>query len=247
MARNRCPAALCLFAEGGHLLLAKNQSCYFPRSIPFNLHSLGQLPPRMQTIIIGHKNPDMDSIGKPGLAPLGLRYGFSRGLRAPQTGHLCFRRPLSFPRRSRYATLRSMSTLAEIQSAADSPSNEEKEELLRFLAPGCAKNAPRSNRAFIPRKNCRQCWRKTKLTANVSARALNLFLDSSVAVAASLSSSGASRQVFDLAPRQGWRLQVSPLGLARSARESGQQTDRVAAGMGQASREGYNRGRRVDL
>lgn len=39
---------------------------------------------------------------------------------------------------------------------------------------------------------------------------MNLFLDSSVALAASLSASGASRQVFDLAARQGWRLLVSP-------------------------------------
>ena len=39
---------------------------------------------------------------------------------------------------------------------------------------------------------------------------MNLFLDSSVVVAACLSSAGASRVVFDLAPDQGWRLQVSP-------------------------------------
>ena len=39
---------------------------------------------------------------------------------------------------------------------------------------------------------------------------MNIFLDSSVAVAASLSSTGASREVFNLAPRQGWRLLVSP-------------------------------------
>ena len=32
------------------------------------------------------------------------------------------------------ATLRTMSTLAEIETAADSLSSEEKEELLRFLA-----------------------------------------------------------------------------------------------------------------
>lgn len=39
---------------------------------------------------------------------------------------------------------------------------------------------------------------------------MNLFLDSSVALAACLSATGASRQVFDLAARQGWRLLVSP-------------------------------------
>jgi predicted nucleic acid-binding protein len=39
---------------------------------------------------------------------------------------------------------------------------------------------------------------------------VNLFLDSSVALAASLSATGASRQVFDLAAGQGWRLFVSP-------------------------------------
>ena len=39
---------------------------------------------------------------------------------------------------------------------------------------------------------------------------MNLFLDSSVAVAASLSATGASREVFSHAARQGWRLFVSP-------------------------------------
>lgn len=39
---------------------------------------------------------------------------------------------------------------------------------------------------------------------------MNIFLDSSVVVAASLSATGASRQVFDLAHRQRWRLLVSP-------------------------------------
>lgn len=39
---------------------------------------------------------------------------------------------------------------------------------------------------------------------------MNLFLDSSVAVAASLSATGASREVFHQATRQGWRLLVSP-------------------------------------
>ena len=39
---------------------------------------------------------------------------------------------------------------------------------------------------------------------------MKIFLDSSVALAASLSGTGASRQVFDLAARQGWQLVVSP-------------------------------------
>jgi len=39
---------------------------------------------------------------------------------------------------------------------------------------------------------------------------LNIFLDSSVAVAASLSVTGASREVFNHAARQGWHLFVSP-------------------------------------
>ena len=39
---------------------------------------------------------------------------------------------------------------------------------------------------------------------------MNIFLDSSAALAASLSATGASRQVFDLAARQSWRLLVSP-------------------------------------
>ena len=39
---------------------------------------------------------------------------------------------------------------------------------------------------------------------------MNLFLDSSVAIAASLSATGASRQVFDLAAAQGWSLIISP-------------------------------------
>jgi predicted nucleic acid-binding protein len=39
---------------------------------------------------------------------------------------------------------------------------------------------------------------------------VNLFLDSSVAIAASLSATGASREVFNQAARQGWRLLVSP-------------------------------------
>ena len=48
---------------------------------------------------------------------------------------------------------------------------------------------------------------------------MNLFLDSSVALAACLSSTGASRQVFDLAARQDWRLLVSPWVL-REVREN---------------------------
>ena len=39
---------------------------------------------------------------------------------------------------------------------------------------------------------------------------MNIFLDSSVAIAASLSATGASREVFNHTPRQGWRLIVSP-------------------------------------
>ena len=39
---------------------------------------------------------------------------------------------------------------------------------------------------------------------------MKLFLDSSVVVAASLSATGASRVVFDLATAQGWTLLVSP-------------------------------------
>ena len=39
---------------------------------------------------------------------------------------------------------------------------------------------------------------------------MNLFLDSSVAVAASLSATGASREVFNHAAQEGWRLFVSP-------------------------------------
>jgi predicted nucleic acid-binding protein len=39
---------------------------------------------------------------------------------------------------------------------------------------------------------------------------LNLFLDTSVAIAASLSATGASREIFKLAARNMWRLQISP-------------------------------------
>ena len=39
---------------------------------------------------------------------------------------------------------------------------------------------------------------------------MNLFLDSSVALAACLSTTGASRLIFDLAPAQGWSLFISP-------------------------------------
>lgn len=39
---------------------------------------------------------------------------------------------------------------------------------------------------------------------------MNIFLDSSVAIAASLSATGASREVFNHAASQGWRLLVSP-------------------------------------
>ena len=39
---------------------------------------------------------------------------------------------------------------------------------------------------------------------------MNLFLDSSVALAASLSATGASREVFNHASRQRWRLLISP-------------------------------------
>jgi predicted nucleic acid-binding protein len=39
---------------------------------------------------------------------------------------------------------------------------------------------------------------------------LNIFLDSSVAIAASLSAKGASRQLFDLAARHDWSLVISP-------------------------------------
>jgi predicted nucleic acid-binding protein len=39
---------------------------------------------------------------------------------------------------------------------------------------------------------------------------LNIFLDSSVAIAASLSATGASREVFNHAASHGWRLLLSP-------------------------------------
>ncbi len=39
---------------------------------------------------------------------------------------------------------------------------------------------------------------------------MNIFLDSSVVLAASLSATGASRQVFDFAARHRWRMLVSP-------------------------------------
>lgn len=39
---------------------------------------------------------------------------------------------------------------------------------------------------------------------------MRVFLDSSVALAAALSTNGASRQMFRLAPSQGWELRVSP-------------------------------------
>jgi predicted nucleic acid-binding protein len=39
---------------------------------------------------------------------------------------------------------------------------------------------------------------------------LRIFLDSSVALAAALSTTGASRQMFHLASSQGWELRVSP-------------------------------------
>lgn len=39
---------------------------------------------------------------------------------------------------------------------------------------------------------------------------MNIFLDSSVAIAASLSITGASREVFNHAARNGWRLLISP-------------------------------------
>jgi predicted nucleic acid-binding protein len=48
---------------------------------------------------------------------------------------------------------------------------------------------------------------------------LKIFLDSSVALAASLSGTGASRQVFDFAARQRWQLVVSPWVL-REVREN---------------------------
>lgn len=48
---------------------------------------------------------------------------------------------------------------------------------------------------------------------------MNIFIDSSVAVAASLSATGASREVFDCSHRQGWRLLVSPWVL-REVREN---------------------------
>ena len=48
---------------------------------------------------------------------------------------------------------------------------------------------------------------------------MNIFLDSSVVVVASLSNTGASRQVFDLAPRHEWSLVISPWVL-REVREN---------------------------
>lgn len=39
---------------------------------------------------------------------------------------------------------------------------------------------------------------------------MRVFLDTSVALAATLSTTGASREVFDLAASQGWRLLISP-------------------------------------
>ena len=48
---------------------------------------------------------------------------------------------------------------------------------------------------------------------------MNIFLDSSVAVAASLSATGASREAFHHAARQGWRLLISP-GVLREVRDN---------------------------
>jgi len=56
------------------------------------------------------------------------------------------------------------------------------------------------------RTGFRVCGRRRALPAGT----LRIFLESSTALAAALSATGASRQVFDLAPSQRWELRVSP-------------------------------------
>jgi predicted nucleic acid-binding protein len=58
---------------------------------------------------------------------------------------------------------------------------------------------------------------------------LNIFLDSSVAIAASLSATGASRQVFDLAGPNEWSLIISPWVL-REVRENLRNKPEAASG-----------------
>jgi predicted nucleic acid-binding protein len=58
---------------------------------------------------------------------------------------------------------------------------------------------------------------------------LNIFLDSSVAIAASLSATGASRQVFDLAAHNDWSLIISPWVL-REVRENLRNKPEAASG-----------------
>ena len=105
-----------------------------------------------------------------------------------------------------------MSTLAEIEAAADSLCSEDKEALLRFLAMRLAagRTALRPNRASTPTAKWPPCSPRTRPMERDSGKKLRIFLDSSVALAASLSATGASHEVFGLAGHQDWILLVSP-------------------------------------
>ena len=111
-----------------------------------------------------------------------------------------------------------MSSLSEIEEAADSLPDEEKESLLRFLAMRLRKERALPEPRIYATTNSPPCSPRTKPMERVSGKALRVFLDSSVAVAACLSVTGASHEVFHFAGYQDWTLLVSPWVLRETRR-----------------------------
>lgn len=63
-----------------------------------------------------------------------------------------------------------MNTLAEIETAADSLSSEEKEELLRFLALRLRKDRAMPKPRIYSDEELATCWPRMKPTGNASGR-----------------------------------------------------------------------------
>ena len=68
---------------------------------------------------------------------------------------------------------------------------------------------------------------------------MKIFLESSVAVAASLSATGASREVFNQAAGQGWRLLISPWVLREVRDNLANQPPEICAHLGFAARQAH--------
>lgn len=100
-----------------------------------------------------------------------------------------------------------MSTLAEIESAADTLPPQEKQELILFLATRLRESGVKLP---PPRKFSREQIAAWIAEDEAEMQRLRLFLDTSMVLAACGSTVGASHEIFRLARVHGWVLIVTP-------------------------------------